>query len=330
MAAPPRSSWSRADYERDAREYLASLPLEHFMESTLQSGQRAITVAGFSLMKLRRPGFHFFSELLVHVRKDDTVLRVVPDNMVVLGELDDLPRTSYPLDLEPCPLFWVLEYVSESNRRKDYRDNFEKYEGDLKVPCYLIFDPEEQELLLYRHSGTRYLPVEPNEHGRLAVPELEMEVALLDGWARFWHRGELLPVPTEMQGQLDELRRQAEADRKERERLAAQNQQLEERLTKETGEKKRLSDLLTRRDEEKQQLAERLTKEADEKKQLADEKKQLADLLRRQQERDEASAALLRPLVEARARQAGRQDVLDHLPATTDLQQLTRWLGELD
>jgi Uma2 family endonuclease len=294
MAAPPRSSWTREDYERDAREYMASLPLEHFMESTPQATQRAVTVAGFSLMQRRRRDFHFYSELLIHGRKDDVVLRVVPDNMVVLGVIDDEPRTSYPIELEPCPVFWVLEYVSESNRRKDYRDNFEKYESELKVPYYLIFDPEEQDLRLYRHNGTRYVPVEPNERGRLAVPEIEMEVAILDGWARFWYRGELLPIPTEMEAELIEQRRLVEAERKERERLEKQ-----------------------------------LAKEAEEKQQLADQLAKQAEQLRQQKERDEATASLLRPLVEARARQAARQDILDQLPTVADVQQLTRWLGEL-
>ena len=47
----------------------------------------------------------------------------------------------------------MLEYVSKSSRRKDYDDNFDKYERDLKVPYYLTFYPDDQELTLYRHTG---------------------------------------------------------------------------------------------------------------------------------------------------------------------------------
>ena len=31
-----------------------------------------------------------------------------------------------------------------------------------------------------------------------AVPELEMAVSLTDGWARYWFRGEMLPLPGEL------------------------------------------------------------------------------------------------------------------------------------
>ena len=35
--------------------------------------------------------------------------------------------------------FWMLEYVSKHNKRKDYEDNMQKYEHKLKVPYYLLF-----------------------------------------------------------------------------------------------------------------------------------------------------------------------------------------------
>src|SRR5204862_104462 len=81
--------------------------------------------------------------------------------------------------------FWVMEYVSKRNKRKDYEDNFKKYEQELKVRYYLMFNPEAQEMTLFRHNGKKYVSVKPNRHGRCAVPELDMEVALLDGWVRF-------------------------------------------------------------------------------------------------------------------------------------------------
>jgi hypothetical protein len=45
--------------------------------------------------------------------------------------------------------------------------------------------------------------VKPNAAGRFEVPELEIEVALLDGWVRFWYQGKLLPLPGEMLHELD-------------------------------------------------------------------------------------------------------------------------------
>ncbi len=37
-----------------------------------------------------------------------------------------------------------------------------------------------------------------------------MEMALVDGWVRFWHRGEFLPLPGEMQRELEKTQSQLE------------------------------------------------------------------------------------------------------------------------
>src|SRR5580700_4322887 len=89
MSAPPQHRWTREDYDRDAREYLAGLPPEHFMESTPQSTQREITVASLALLRERCPLVRYFGELLIQTFFQGRISRVVPDNMVVLGALDD-------------------------------------------------------------------------------------------------------------------------------------------------------------------------------------------------------------------------------------------------
>ena len=73
------------------------------------------------------------------------------------------------------------------------------------MPYYLLFDPRKQELTLYRHDGKRYVAVKRQREGRLELPELDLGMALLDGWVRFWYKGKLLPVTTELQIQLDEI-----------------------------------------------------------------------------------------------------------------------------
>jgi hypothetical protein len=105
----------------------------------------------------------------------------------------------------------VMEYVSKSSKRKDYEDNMVKYEHELKVLFYLLFYPEAQELTVFRHNRRKYVSVTPNEHGRLAIPALDLEVALLDAWVRFWYKGELLPLPVDLQHNLkaERLARQA-------------------------------------------------------------------------------------------------------------------------
>lgn len=259
MSTAPETHWSREDYDRAAQAYLASLPPEHFMEATPQSVQREVTTASFALLKRRRGGLGYFSELLVQYWRRGQVRQVVPDNMLVLGEPGEMKRTNWPVALETCPILWVLEYVSKSNKRKDYEDSFAKYERELKVPYYLTFYPDNDELSLYRRGARKYASVKPNERDRYAIDELELELGLVGGWVRYWFRGALLPIP-------------AEAD-EHREKV--------------------------------QQQVENLRAQVD------------------------GLLAALRPLVEARARLAGRQDILSALPGATSHEQLTRWLAEL-
>jgi hypothetical protein len=195
-------------YYHAAQEYLRSLPLEHFMEATPQATQRKITLASLELVHALWAAFQVFNELLVQypLRGKKKPGQVVPDNMVVVHEAPIEAEGSYDVPLQPAGPYWVLEYVSKSSKRKDYDDNMEKYERQLKVPYYLIFYPDNRELTLYRHNKRRYVTVKPNEQGRYAIPELEMEVALLDGWVRFWFRGELLPLPADLLRQLEQAR----------------------------------------------------------------------------------------------------------------------------
>lgn len=55
------------------------------------------------------------------------------------------------------------------------------------------------------------MQVKPNAQRRWPIPELELEVGLLNGWVRIWYQGRLLPLPADLQRELDETQR-AEAD----------------------------------------------------------------------------------------------------------------------
>ncbi len=220
----------RYAYAKAADDYLRSLPLEHFMEATAQVKQREITLESLALVHARRPDVQIFNELLVQfpVRGKNRPAQVVPDNMVVVWEEPIQAEGSYDVPMQPVRPFWVFEYVSPSNKRKDYEDSFQKYER-LKVPYYLLFYPDNQELTLFHYRDGKYVSKKPNRSGRLAIPELDMEVAIHDGWARYWFAGELLPLPADLQRDLDQTRRQlAEANRRADEerqaRLAAEQE----------------------------------------------------------------------------------------------------------
>ena len=135
-ATPPRLL--RSQYYHAAQEYLRKLPLEHFMESTPHATQREITLASLALVRARRADFHVFNELLVQypLPRRKRLGQVVPDNMVVIHDGPIEADGSYDVPLESARPFWMLEYASKSNRRKDYKDNMRRYEHELKVPYY--------------------------------------------------------------------------------------------------------------------------------------------------------------------------------------------------
>jgi Uma2 family endonuclease len=195
------------DYDVMAQEYLESLPLEHFMESTPHATQREVFLASLRVLKLRRPDVHYFSELLVQyptgVGIAGEIGQVVPDNMIVLGKVPSRDRTNYPAALEPEPPFMVLEYVSPDKPEKDYRDSFAKYQNDLRPKYCVFFDPHKTDLRFYRHDGSRFERLELNDRGRIAVPEIECEFGVHDRWMRIWHRGQLLPLPDELIGEME-------------------------------------------------------------------------------------------------------------------------------
>src|SRR5205823_2531421 len=139
-------------------------------------------------------------------------------------------------------------------------ESFEKYEQELKVPYYLVFYPDNQELTLYRHTGRKYRATPPNEHGRHAIPELDLEVGLMDGWVRFWYQGELLPLPAELQRDLDETRRQLLEEKRraeqEKQRAEQEKQRAEQEKQRAEQEKQRADAAAQQRDEFQQRLEE--------------------------------------------------------------------------
>jgi hypothetical protein len=203
------------DYEAAARAYLRSLPLEHFMEAVPQATQRKVSVESLDVLAARRHGVHVFNELLVQYPRPGRRKhgQVVPDNMVVLCEQPIQAEGSFNVSEQPARPFWMLEYVSKKSQRKIYEDSFDKYEQELRVPYYLVFYPDNQDLTLYRHTGKKYVTVKPNNHDRYPIAPLDLEVGLLDGWVRFWYQGELLPLTAELERDLAEARRRADEEK---------------------------------------------------------------------------------------------------------------------
>ncbi len=188
-----------AFYDEAEQRYLASLPPEHFMEATDHAHQRKITLESFDIIHEARPDIQCFNELLVqYPQKNKKNGQVVPDNFVVIHSKPIKAKGSFNTPLQPVKPFLVMEYVSKHNERKDYEDNFIHYEKHLKVPYYLLFYPDAEEMTLFHMGEKKYTTVRPNAAKRYPIPELELEVALLNKWVRYWFRGELVPLPGDL------------------------------------------------------------------------------------------------------------------------------------
>jgi hypothetical protein len=234
----------RLKYANAAEAYLRSLPPEHFMEAKPQAVQREITVESLALLRGHREDVQYFNEMLVQYMhgRPPKLRQVVPDNMVAVCEEPLDAVGSYDVELQPVRPFWVLEYVSKNSERKDYEDSFRKSERELKVPYYLLFYPDVQELTLYRHSGRKYVSVKPNENGRCALAELDLEMAILEGWVRYWYRGKLLQLPAALERELEEARREVKQARRQARQAEALARQAQEQLQQAQDQAKQAQD----------------------------------------------------------------------------------------
>jgi Putative restriction endonuclease len=136
-------------------------------------------------------------------QEEMSILRLLRENIMVLSSKPIMAYSSFTSPSEPSEPICVLEFASQSGKRKDYDDIFDKCEIK-KVPYYLIFHAEQQELTKYRHDGDKYISTKPIKHGSFAIPELNLEVGLLGGELRFWYEGRLLPLPIGLQENLDD------------------------------------------------------------------------------------------------------------------------------
>jgi Uma2 family endonuclease len=250
MSTDRVQSMTVAEYERAADEYESTLTLEDVMEGEAQATQREITLESLALLRDRRPEVRVYNELLVQYFHEGQLRQVVPDNMIALSDRPLVTRKSYTIEYDPPPLL-VLEWVSDASKNKDYKVSFQKYEQHLQVPYALFFHPDQQDLRVYRHAGPRYEVIPANAAGRHLILELELEVALQDGWVRYWFRGKFLELPGALQHAIDEVtvraelaEQQARQERERAEQAERLAQQARERAEQSEQELARLRALL--------------------------------------------------------------------------------------
>ena len=128
------------------------------------------------------------------------------------------------------------------------------------MPYYMLFYPDSLDLSLFRLKEGRYAAVLANEQGRHPIPELEMEVALLDDWVRYWFRGKLLPLPADLLRDLTESnRRLQDADQRAEEagRQAAEADRRAEEAARQAAEADRRAEEAARQAAEADQRTDR-------------------------------------------------------------------------
>ena len=117
-------------FEQAADEYLAFLKKkhpEHFWKSVAESEQRHITVTSLDLLASERSDVHVYGELLIQWRNEKGKLRrVVPDNMIVIAEERPDVTMNFAIEVQKSRPFFVLEYVTETNKRKHHQKSYDK------------------------------------------------------------------------------------------------------------------------------------------------------------------------------------------------------------
>ncbi|HIK13022.1 MAG TPA: Uma2 family endonuclease [Oscillatoriaceae cyanobacterium M33_DOE_052] len=171
------------------------------------------------------------------------------------------PRRSYTPHTEgPIPLI-VMEFLSE-NYGEEYSMEFQSrvgkwyfYEQVVKVPIYVIFQPETARLEVYALKSQGYEIQTPSSAGRYWIPGLELLLGIWWGtgnnrtgnWLRWWNSaGEMLPWPEEVaatdreRAETERLRAEQLAQQAETERQRAQTERQRADAERQRAEAERL------------------------------------------------------------------------------------------
>ncbi|MEN9232108.1 MAG: Uma2 family endonuclease [Thermostichus sp. DG02_5_bins_236] len=178
---------------------------------------------------------------------------IVPDLFLVLGVprwRDGSARKSYVVWDEGniFPIL-VLEIIcNDQGEEKPGQVKFQLYERRLRIPYYVTFELETDELNAYQLQGGHYeqLPTSgPEEQALIRLADLDLCIGRwwgsYEGRERFWVRwydgaGQLLPTGAELERQRAELERQrAELERQRADRERSRAERLAQRL-RELGE----------------------------------------------------------------------------------------------
>jgi len=163
---------------------------------------------------IKAPDWAFIAK--INVNREEVIRSYTPQlqgdiPVIVMEFVSDTQETEYSIKSTYPPGKWFF------------------YERILKVPNYIIFEPESGSIETYRLQNTQeYILQEPDANQRYWIPEINLFLGVLQGsrenrtgkWLRWWdEQGNLLPWGTEL---AEQERQRTEQERQRAERLAAQ------------------------------------------------------------------------------------------------------------
>ncbi|MEH2305973.1 Uma2 family endonuclease [Nostoc sp.] len=163
---------------------------------------------------IKAPDWAFIAK--INVSREEVTRSYTPElqgdiPVIVMEFISDRQETEYSIKATYPPGKWFF------------------YERILKVPNYIIFEPDSGSIEMYRLNNTeQYILQEPDENQRYWIAEMNLYLGVWQGtrenragkWLRWWdEQGNLLPWGSELAQQ---ERERAEQERQRAERLAAQ------------------------------------------------------------------------------------------------------------
>jgi Uma2 family endonuclease len=227
-------------WERLPNDYiLPDDPVENIQQPFLAA---ALTDA-LDSAELVQPEMLLASNFALVANVNQKIVVKAPDWLFVprvLPIAQNLVRRSYTPTLEGEPVAIVMEFLSETDggeysvRSTPPYGKLYFYEHILKVPTYVIFDPQDLLLDVRQLQNGHYVGQTPDAQGRYWIPEVKLflgrwqgtRLGITTNWLRWWDEsGNLLLWSSE---RVEEERQRADVAEQELARLRVQLQERQE------------------------------------------------------------------------------------------------------
>ncbi len=124
------------------------------------------------LLKIAFPHSYVSGNLFIYYEQDNPKKSLCPDVFLSINGRPGKKRI-YKLWQE-TPIDLIIELTSDNSKSKDYGKNKDIYASILKVPYYIIFDPEKGKLDAYALKYGIYQKISPNDVGRYYLADLKI------------------------------------------------------------------------------------------------------------------------------------------------------------